>query len=72
MHREVLRRGTNILRDVCALVLITAKIANPVHGEVYSMQHYVIKFISGLWQVGDFLLFHPPRYNLNIVEGGIK
>ena len=28
--------------------------SNPVHGEVCSMQHYVIKFVSDLlWQVGD-------------------
>jgi hypothetical protein len=24
-------------------------------GEVYSIQHYVIKFVSHLWQVGGFL-----------------
>ena len=24
-------------------------------GEVYSIQHYVIKFVSDLWQIGDFL-----------------
>ena len=29
---------------------------NPVHGEVYSIQHYVIKFGCGLRQVGGFLL----------------
>jgi hypothetical protein len=29
--------------------------SNPVHGEVYSIQHYVIKFISDLRQVGGFL-----------------
>jgi hypothetical protein len=28
---------------------------NPVHGEVYSIQHYVIKFGSDLRQVGGFL-----------------
>jgi hypothetical protein len=28
---------------------------NPVHGEVYSIQHYVIKFVSDLQQVGGFL-----------------
>jgi hypothetical protein len=28
---------------------------NPVHGEVYSIQHYVIKYISDLRQVGGFL-----------------
>jgi hypothetical protein len=28
-------------------------VLNPVHGEVYSIQHYVIKFVS------DFLWFSP-------------
>ena len=28
---------------------------NPVHGEVYSIQHYVIKSVSDLQQVGGFL-----------------
>ena len=27
---------------------------SPVHGEVYSIQHYVISFVSDLWQVGGF------------------
>jgi len=27
---------------------------NPVHGEEYSIQHYVIKFASNLRQVGGF------------------
>jgi hypothetical protein len=37
-------------------VPITTKVVslNPVHGEVYSIQHYVIKFVSDLWQVDDF------------------
>ena len=29
--------------------------SNPVHGEVYSIQHYVINFVSYLRQVGGFL-----------------
>ena len=29
--------------------------SNPVHGEVYSIQHYVIKFVSDFRQVGGFL-----------------
>ena len=31
-------------------VLITTKVAssNPAHAEVYSIQHYVIKFVSDL------------------------
>jgi hypothetical protein len=36
---------------------------NPSHGEVYSIQHYVIKCICDLRQVGGFLRvlrFHPP------------
>ena len=38
-------------------VPITTKVVslNPVHGEVYLIQHYVIKFVSDLGQVGDFL-----------------
>ena len=37
--------------------------SKPVHGEVYSIQYYVIKFVSDLGQVGGFLLvlwFPPP------------
>jgi hypothetical protein len=33
---------------------------NPAHGEVYSIQHYVIKFVSDLRQVGCFLRLPPP------------
>ena len=28
--------------------------SNPVHGKVYSIQHYVIKFVSDLRPVGGF------------------
>jgi hypothetical protein len=28
--------------------------SNPVRGEVYSIQHYVLKIISDLWQIGGF------------------
>jgi len=46
-------------------VPITTKIvsSNPAHGEVYSIQHYMIKFVSDLRQVGGFLQvlrFPPP------------
>ena len=51
-------------------VPITTKImsSNPIHGEVYSIQHYVIKFVSDLRQVDGFLqvLRFPPtikQYN---------
>ena len=48
-------------------------IANPAHGEVYSIQHYVIKFISVLRQVAGFLrvFWFPPPIKLtthNIAE----
>jgi hypothetical protein len=43
---------------------ITNKIvsSNPAHGEVYFIQHYVIKFVSDLQQVDSYLpvLWFPP------------
>jgi hypothetical protein len=49
-------------------VPITTKVvsSNPIHGEVYSIQHYVIKFVSDLQQVGGFLwvLRFPPPIKL--------
>ena len=45
---------------------ITTKVvsSNPVYGEVYSIQHYVIKFISDLQQVGGFSPCTPKcKYN---------
>ena len=40
--------------------------SNPAHGEVYSMQHYVIKFVSDFRQVSSFLwvLRFPPLRKL--------
>jgi hypothetical protein len=46
----------------------TTKVAslNPVRNEVYSMQHYVIKFVRDLRQVSGFLwvLRFPPPIKL--------
>jgi gamma-glutamylcyclotransferase (GGCT)/AIG2-like uncharacterized protein YtfP len=41
-------------------VPIIAKVvsSNPVHGEVYSIQHKVIKFVSDLRQVGVFFILY--------------
>ena len=38
-------------------MLISTKVvsSNPDHDEVFSIQHYVIKFVSYLRQVGGFL-----------------
>ena len=43
-------------------VPITTKVVSsiPVHGEVHSIQHYVINFVSDLRQVGGF--FRVPRF----------
>ena len=40
--------------------------SNPTHGEAYSVQHYVIKIVSDLWQVDGFLwvLLFPPLIKL--------
>ena len=61
---------------------VTTKVvsSNPVQDKVYSIQHYVIKNVGDLRQVGGFvpvLWFPPPiklttRYNRNIVKNGIK
>jgi hypothetical protein len=32
----------------------------PAHDEVYSIQHYVIKIVCDMWQVGSFLRFPQP------------
>ena len=51
---------------------------NSSHGEVYSIQPYVIKFVSDLQQVGGFLQvlrFLPSRKltaAIYIVESGVK
>ena len=42
--------------------------SNPVHGEVYSIQHYVIKFISDLRQVGAWVSPSPPVSFTNKID----
>ena len=52
-------------------VPITTKVVNSnlTRGEVYSIQHYVIQFVSELWQVGGFVLVlrFPPTIKLTTV-----
>jgi len=45
-------------------VPITTKVVswNPAHGEVYSIQHYLIKFVCDLQQVSVFLMYHSLSY----------
>ena len=49
---------------VCISLSTKSVSSNPVHSEVYSIQHYVIKLVSDLWQIGGFLRF-PPLIKLN-------
>ena len=41
-------------------------ISNPTHGEMYSIKHFVVKFVSHLRQVDGFLLVlrFPPSIKL--------
>jgi hypothetical protein len=59
-----------ILNQWILTVPITTKDVslNPIHDEVYSIQNYVIKFISDLGQVGGFhwVLQFPPPIKLTI------
>jgi len=43
--------------------------SNPANGEVYSIQHYAIKFISVLRQIGGFLRVpqFPPSIKLTAI-----
>ena len=47
-------------------ITTTVVSSNPAHCKVYSIQHYVIKFVSYLLQVGGFLwvLRFPPPIKL--------
>ena len=40
---------------LCKTITTNVVSLNPAHGEVYSIQRYVIKFVSDLGQVGGFL-----------------
>ena len=48
-----------------AISLITKGMwSNPAHDELYTIQYYVIKFVSDLLNVGSFLRIHwvpPPK-----------
>ena len=60
-----------IENNIYLKVFITTNIvsSNPVHGELYSIKHYVIKFVSDLRQVGGFLRvlgFPPKKMTTNI------
>jgi hypothetical protein len=39
--------------------------SNTAHGEVYSLQHYVIKFVSDLWQVVVYM--HKQNFSIDMI-----
>ena len=49
-----------------SLIITNVESSNHVHGEVYSIQHYVIEFVIDLRQFGGFLcvLRFSPRIKL--------
>ena len=61
-----------ILKKYLKQNIITTKVvsSNRVHGEVYLIQHYVIKFVSDLRQVGGLLrvLRFPPPIKLTAMK----
>jgi hypothetical protein len=54
------------LFNQCLFITTEVLSSNSAHGEVYSIQHYEIKFVSDLRQVGGFLrvLRFPPQMKL--------
>ena len=58
--RNLLRTAQSLLliineNDLSKIYYLSEIYSNPAHGEVYSIQHYVIKFVRNLWQVDGFL-----------------
>jgi len=70
IQRTRCRRGRDLIvvDFTVQSVHINTKVvrSNPVHGEVYSIQHYVIKFVNDLRLLGGFLrvLRFPPPIKL--------
>ena len=54
------RRGRSRMVVGFTTIITNVVRSNPAHDEVYSIQHYVIKFVSDFRQVGCFLRSLPP------------
>ena len=46
---------TNKDTNNCDIITTKAMRLNPSHGEIYSIQHYVVNFVSDLRQVSGFI-----------------
>ena len=46
---------TNIDKNNCDIITTEAMSLNPAHCEIYSIQYYVVHFVSDLRQVGRFI-----------------
>jgi hypothetical protein len=68
-NKQNIYQQTNVTKYVAFSPSIS--ISNVVHGEVYSIQHNVIKFVSDFLRVLRFL-HRPPRHNWNSVESDFK
>ena len=74
MHLQRDRRGRDSiwLLDLQLSVLVTTNdlTSNTGHGEVYSIQHYLIKFVNDLRQVSGFLQVRqfPPPINVTAID----
>ena len=58
-----------------SVIIITNVVySNPIRGEVHSIQHYVMKYVSDLRQIGGFLrvLLFPPTDRHDITEISLK
>jgi len=64
LGRDRMVVGFTTTQAISAYHLVVS--SNPAHAEIYSIQHYVIKFVSDLRRVGGFLrvLRFPPPIKL--------
>ena len=46
---------TNKDKNNCDIITTKAMSLNPAHGDIYSIQHYVVNFVSDLRQVSGFI-----------------
>ena len=46
---------TNKDKNNCDIITTKAMSLNPAHGEIYSIQHYVVNVVSDLRQVSGFI-----------------